>query len=134
MFKINRQAKCVLDKLTEELNEPGDHREIDKAPGFMSVHIEHIGDCNLGPMFSVAHYFLQNGDMMKDPDMTSLRDQSGDYYPLEFQKDRLSWQTVERSHHLGFSFGPSLPGGSWLWLAWSCFFWTNFRFDKGGCG
>ena len=63
MFKINRQAKCVLDKLTEELNEPGDHREIDKAPGFMSVHIEHIGDCNLGPMFSVAHYFLQNGDI-----------------------------------------------------------------------
>jgi len=65
MIKVNKQAKCVLDKLTQDLNEPGDHREIDNAPGaFMSVHVEHIGSCSLGPMFSVAHYYEQNGDLI----------------------------------------------------------------------
>jgi Domain of unknown function (DUF6908) len=55
----------------------------------MSAHIEHIGDTAMGPMFSVAHYYEQNGDLMKDPDMTFLRGDGGDYYPLEFQQDNL---------------------------------------------
>jgi hypothetical protein len=54
MIKISKQAKCVLDQLTESLNKPGHHRKIDQTPGFMAVHVEHIGQCDLGPMFSVA--------------------------------------------------------------------------------
>ena len=92
MIKISKQARSVLDKLTQGLDSPGDSRKIDQAPGFMSVHVEHIGQCDLGPMFSVAHYYEQNGDLMKDPDMTFLRDQAGDYYPLEFQQDPVIYQ------------------------------------------
>ena len=45
MIKINKTAKHILDKLTEGLNKPGDHKEIDNTNGaFMSAHIEHIGD------------------------------------------------------------------------------------------
>lgn len=90
MIKINKQAKSVMNKLTLDLNEPGDHKEIDNASGaFMSVHVEHIGTCNLGHIFSVAHYYEQNGDLMKDPDMVFLRGEDGEYYPTEFQQDNL---------------------------------------------
>jgi hypothetical protein len=92
MIKISKQAKCVLDQLTEGLTESSHHRKIDNTPGFMSVHVEHIGQCDLGPMFSVAHYYEQNGDLMKDPDMTFLRGEDGQYYPLEFQQDPVIYQ------------------------------------------
>jgi hypothetical protein len=94
MIKINKQAKRVLDQLTQDLKEPGNRREINNAPSFMSVHVEHIGQCDLGPMFSVAHYYQQNGDLMKDPDMVFLRDEAGDYFPIEFQQDPIIYQRV----------------------------------------
>jgi Domain of unknown function (DUF6908) len=90
MIKINKTAKRILDKLTEGLDKLGDHKEIDNTDGaFMSAHVEHIGDTYVGPMFSVTHYYKQNGDMMKDPDMTFLRTESGEYFPLEFQQDNM---------------------------------------------
>jgi hypothetical protein len=49
-------------------------------------------------------------------------------------QDCVSRQTLERSCHLGFSFGPSLSDGAWLWLAWSWFAWKDFVFDMGDCG
>ncbi len=87
-MKINKQAKKIMDKLTEGLKEPGDHREVNNAPAFMSVHVEQIGTCDLGPMFSIAHYYEQNGDLMKDPDMVFIRG-ADEYYPIEFQQDNL---------------------------------------------
>jgi Domain of unknown function (DUF6908) len=90
MIKINKTAKGIMDKLTDGLNEPGDSKEVDNANGtFMSAHIENIGNTGMGSMFSVAHYYEQNGDLMKDPDMTFLRGEDGEYYPLEFQQDNL---------------------------------------------
>jgi len=90
MIGINKQAKSIMDKLTQGLNEPGDHREIDNAQGaFMSVHVEQVGNCDLGQLFSIAHYYAQNGDLMKDPDMVFLKGADGNYYPIEFQQDNL---------------------------------------------
>ena len=90
MIKINGQAKLVMDKLSRGLDAPGDNRVINNAPGsFMAVHVEHIGECPLGPLFSVAHYYEQQGDLMKDPDMVFIKGQDGQYYPIEFQQDNL---------------------------------------------
>ena len=91
MIKLSKAAKKVMDKLVEGLKEPGDHKEVDNSDGFMSVHVEHIGTCNLGEMFSVAHYYSQNGDLMKDPDMVFIR-ADGDYFAIEFQQDPLIYQ------------------------------------------
>jgi len=90
MIKVSNPAKKVMDQLTQGLEAPGAHRKIDNSPGFMAVHIENVGSCELGPMFSVAHYYEQNGDLMKDPDMVFIRSQDGDYYPIEFQQDNLA--------------------------------------------
>jgi len=89
MIKISNPAKKVMDKLTQGLEATGAHKKIDNSPGFMAVHIENVGSCELGYMFSVAHYYEQNGDLMKDPDMVFIKSQDGDYYPVEFQQDNL---------------------------------------------
>jgi Domain of unknown function (DUF6908) len=92
MIKINKTAKGIMDKLTDGLNDPGDHKEVDNASGaFMSAHVEHIGDSSMGSMFSVAHYYEQNGDLMKDQDMVLIRSE-GEYYPVEFQQDPVIYQ------------------------------------------
>jgi hypothetical protein len=41
------------------------------------------------PLYSVAHYYEQMGDLMKDPDMVFLKGADGNYYPIEFQQDNL---------------------------------------------
>jgi len=38
-------------------------------------------------MFSIAHSYEQNGDLLKDPDMVFIRGQDGEYYPIELQED-----------------------------------------------
>jgi hypothetical protein len=56
--------------------------------GFMRLCIEHVGTGPRGmPLISVAHYFLQNGDLMADPDLV-----------FEVNPDEdgpLSWKTGE---------------------------------------
>jgi hypothetical protein len=95
MRKLNKAASRVLDALCEGFKEPGDHRTLDNGgPGIMAVSAECIGQRWDGALFiSVAHYFEQNGDLRKDPDMVFLReepmDEKGpcDYYPMTFQQD-----------------------------------------------
>ena len=80
---------------------------MDNANGtFMSAHIEHIGITSMGPMFSVAHYCEQNGDLMKDPDMTFLRGQDQRLLSLEFQQDNLGLYQPEcvKQNETRFSF------------------------------
>ena len=89
MKAINQQAKKVMDLLIEGLdNETNDHKKIDNAEGtFMSVHIECLNKCSLGQIYSVAHYYEQNGDLMRDPDMEFIKGGDGEYYPISFWQD-----------------------------------------------
>ena len=58
---------------------------------YMPLTIEHIGKGPRGmDMISVCHYGKQNGDMMRDPEMTFERngqDYKADWYPLTFRND-----------------------------------------------
>ena len=55
----------------------------------MDLVIERIGS---GPrnlaMVSVAHYYVQNGDLMRDPEMTFEID-GANFWPVSFQQDSL---------------------------------------------
>jgi hypothetical protein len=74
--------------------------------GFMPLCIECIGVSPHGPKLvqvSVAHYYEQNGDLMRDPDMVfdvSTSDdrqmgwRSGQWRPVSFRQDR--WPQVFR--------------------------------------
>ena len=77
-----------MDILTNGLN--GEARKIDNGgAGIMAVHVENINTLPAGPIFSITHYYEQNGDLMSDPDMTFLKGFDGNYYPLSFQQDNV---------------------------------------------
>ena len=64
-----------------ETMELGDNIEVD-ADGFMPLVIEKCGENHL----SVAHYYEQRGDLMRDPEIVfSLAD--GEWTPFEFRQD-----------------------------------------------
>jgi hypothetical protein len=91
MAHLNKGASAIMDRLTAGLN--GEARTIDNnKPGsaIMAVHVEQIADISTspnGPIYSISHYYKQNGDMMADPDMTFLRGITGAWFPLTFQQD-----------------------------------------------
>ena len=89
MKAINQQARKVLDILTEGTDiEASESKKIDNTKGaFMPVHVEVVTLCNLGQIFSIAHYYEQNGDLMRDPDMEFIKGGDGEYYPISFWQD-----------------------------------------------
>lgn len=89
MRRVSRAAERVIDHLTAGLDATGQSAKFDNANGaFMAVHVEHVGTLgNLGPLFSVAHYYEQAGDLMRDPEMVFLRGADGSYYPTSFRQD-----------------------------------------------
>ena len=88
MKAISAKAQKVMDKLTLGLVKLGDSRKIDNTQGaLMPVCVELTNTNYLGPIFSVAHYYEQNGDLMRDPDMEFIRGEDGKYYPISFWQD-----------------------------------------------
>lgn len=87
MRALNQKAAAIFKKLIENVKKPGDHAIFDRAPtAFMALHVECIATVKLGPIISIAHYWEQNGDLMRDPDMTFLL-VSGGVYPISFRQD-----------------------------------------------
>ena len=88
MKPINKKACRVMDVLTEGIDHIGDHKKIDNSEGtFMAVVIECIGRCNYGLLYSIAHYYKQNGDLACDPDMVFIKaEMDGNYYPISFEQ------------------------------------------------
>ena len=93
MRKIKKAARQTMDKLTRGLGEDGacdGHTKFDSSKGtYMPVHVEFLGERGQGKMFSVSHYYEQNGDLMSDPDMEFLRTPDGNYYPMTYKLDSL---------------------------------------------
>lgn len=86
---IGKQAQKVMDILTEGLD-GCKSKKIDNAKGsFMAVHVENIGKNYYGPLYSVTHYYEQNGDLMSDPDMVFIKGSLGHYFPISYQQDGL---------------------------------------------
>jgi hypothetical protein len=95
LLKLSAQAEAVMDTLTAGMT-VSDHKKIDNAEGtFMVLHVECIGKCNLGHIFSLAHYYTQHGDLMRDPEMLFIKAEDGGYYPAEI------WQDAVNSHGVG---------------------------------
>ena len=88
MKAISKNAKKVMDKLTENWDSVGNGRKIDNTNGtFMAVHVELVNECKLGQIYSVTHYYEQEGDLMRDPDMEFIKGEDGEYYPISFWQD-----------------------------------------------
>jgi len=86
MKALSGKAREVMDLLTKGLHTRG-HRVIDNSDGaYMAVHVEKLYLTEQGALYSVAHYFEQNGDLMRDPDMEFMKI-GNEYYPVYFRQD-----------------------------------------------
>ena len=86
---MSKTDAASLNALVEGLADPTScdepsSRTVDNSEGgFMALHVERIGT----RMYSLAHYFRQNGDMMRDPDVVLFKDAHGRWFPATFQQD-----------------------------------------------
>lgn len=77
MKPLSKAAKKVFEKLVDGI-EPGQAKKFDNANGaFMAAHVDRLTD----NLFSIAHYYEQNGDLVSDPDMEFWRGPDGEIYP-----------------------------------------------------
>ncbi|HMT28027.1 MAG TPA: hypothetical protein PKD91_01985 [Bacteroidia bacterium] len=85
MRRLPKSAVLIL----EELISTG-KTKIDNSTGdYMPVHIEKINNTIAGTIYSLAHYYVQNGDLMADPEVEILQGIDGNYYPYSFRIDSL---------------------------------------------
>ena len=87
MKHLNDRATAIFRKLTEGLRKVGDHQQWNNDSSFMAACIEIIGRTGLGPLVSIAHYYVQNGDMMRDPDVVFVIGANQNVYPISYRQD-----------------------------------------------
>ncbi len=103
MRTVSKQAAKTLATLitAAEANtaKPG-YLKLDNSQGaFMPVTVERVGDETNTELWSVAHYYTQNGDAMRDPEIVyAVPVVNGSRlfnyaYPVEFTQDGMpaSW-------------------------------------------
>jgi hypothetical protein len=84
--QVNKTASRTLDFLTKDLEVGGENRKIDNGgAGIMAVVVECIGK----DLYSVAHYYEQNGDLMADPEITYWRTPIGAWMPVTYTQHNL---------------------------------------------
>ncbi len=80
------KAARVFCSIVNGLHEPGDNRRIgDGSNGYMPLSVECIEICSHGLIYSLAHYSEQNGDLMRDPEMTFLHSKDGGFFPCHIE-------------------------------------------------
>ncbi len=92
---LNKRSKSTIQKLYKSMYNPkymieeGSYAKINNNPLYMEVVVEKIGYLpTYGEVISIPHYGTQNGDPMRDQDMTfCIID--GDYYPISYRNDYL---------------------------------------------
>ena len=91
MKHLSIKGKKIMDTLTHGVNDYDQAKKIQNNPSesIMAIHVEMISTNSQGPVYSIAHYYEQEGDLMRDPDMTFLKGADGEYYPLTFRQDSL---------------------------------------------
>jgi hypothetical protein len=90
MKELNKGASKVMEMLVASLDADG-YVKIDNSgsKSIMPVVVERLESYDIGTIYSVAHYYQQNGDAMRDPEMTFLKHLNGKWYPCYFLQDNI---------------------------------------------
>ena len=90
MLHLNEEATKILNVLTDGVKWDS-VKKIDNPDGsFMAVHVEKVIDYDLDDLFSVGHYYVQNGDLMSDPQVVFWK-KDGNFFPLSFRNDGMGY-------------------------------------------
>jgi len=89
MKQLNIESSKTMNKLVGMVNDG--YVKVDNTDGaFMSVSVEVIFEDSKFKIISLAHYFLQNGDLMADPEMCFLFSKAqGVYFPIYYKQDTM---------------------------------------------
>lgn len=89
MKQLSKESTKTLNKLVGMVEDG--YIKVDNTDGvFMSVNVEVIFDDDKYKIVSLAHYYLQNGDLMADPEVCFLLDKGhGMYYPISYKQDSI---------------------------------------------
>ena len=89
MKQLNLESTKTMNKLVGLIQDG--YVKIDNTDGaFMSVHVEVIHEDEKSKIISLAHYFLQNGDLLADPEMCFLFSKTeSDYFPIYYKQDTM---------------------------------------------
>jgi hypothetical protein len=91
---LDAEAEQIFRRLTDGLLKVGDSRQIDNSTSFMPLYVEVIGRHGRWPIYSLAHYYEQNGDFVCDPDVTFLV--TDQVHPLTFEQGGVVYQVAVR--------------------------------------
>jgi hypothetical protein len=91
---LDAEAEQIFRRLTDGLTKVGDSRRVDNSTSFMPLHIEVIGRHGRWPIFSLAHYYEHQGDLVCDPDVTFLA--ADQVHPLTFEQGGVVYQVAVR--------------------------------------
>lgn len=80
-----------MKKIMNMVNGEQEYTKIDNTNGtYMPLVVEKVRETEDYFIFSMAHYYEQNGDLMRDPEMTVLyHKQLNMFFPESFQQDGL---------------------------------------------
>jgi hypothetical protein len=97
LYTLNAKARAIaeliIDGLTDDLG--GDEskacKKIGKKDGaYMQLVVECINKhTQWGEQYSFCHYYEQNGDMMRDPEVVLCKLPSGNFAPIMYQQDNM---------------------------------------------
>lgn len=83
---LNRRAAAIFEAVATRIPEGSDSVKIDEAAGtFMPLHASRVAKNEHGVIFSFAHCYEQNGDLVADPIVDMLRTPDGIWFPLSYE-------------------------------------------------
>ncbi len=85
MRELSLEALAIFNTIIKNLDDEG-CRKIDNSQAYMPLHVERLFSFKVGTLYSLAHYFKQNGDMCQDPEMTFIKTAFDKVYPSSFHQ------------------------------------------------
>lgn len=84
---LNKKSTAIFEKIISRIPEGKSSVKIgNDGDAFMPLHVERLSSYDAGTLYSLAHYFEQNGDLCQDPEMLFLRTSAGAVVPTMFQQ------------------------------------------------
>lgn len=84
---LNKIAEKIFFKIISGVNQDKVKTIGNTNKTFMPVVIEEISSLIYGKVYSIGHYYIQNGDRMSDPEMTFLVNETNNrVYPISFEQ------------------------------------------------
>lgn len=90
---VTRTSQRVLEHLVDGID-VGASKKVDSGGPFMAAHVEALQRTGAGVLYSIAHYFESNGDLVPDPDVVFIRRADGSFAPISFQNSLVFNQHV----------------------------------------